>query len=158
MIISTEITYLYSPMTRKTVSSAISIRERAYFTFALSWSNFYHRTRRICKAEFNLKSRFMCYTVLFLRRNCSSFLNYVSRSVLAILRFAFITSLVRFQVKIYCRETQEGERGRETGEREIAQPFVKTFNFIWLLRGATLCGSLYIIYFLMRHTLLHYQA
>lgn len=121
--------------------------------FALSWSNFYHRTWRICKAEFNLKSRFMCYAVLFLRRNCSSFLNYVSRSVLAILRFAFITSLVRFQVKIYCRETRGRKRKRKKREKKIAQPFVKTFNFIWLLRGATLCGSLYIIYFLMRHPL-----
>lgn len=91
-----------------------------YLTFALSWSNFYRRTRRICKAEFNLKSRFMCHTVLFLHRNCSSFLNYVSRSVLTILRFAFITSLVRFQVKIYCRETRGRKRKRKKKEGNCA--------------------------------------
>lgn len=99
----------------------------------------------------------MCQAVLFLRRNCSSFLNYVSRSALAVLRFAFITSLVRFQVKIYCRETRGG-RKREEGKRgeETAPPFVKTFNFIWLLRGTA--AALYVIYFLTRHTMLRQSS
>lgn len=118
MIILTEITYfIFSPTTRKPLShNHDQHRKRAYLTSVVSQSNFYRRTRRICKAKFNLKSRFMCHAVLFLRRNCSSFLNYVSRSALAVLRFAFITSLVRFQVKIYCRETRGG-RKREVEER-----------------------------------------
>lgn len=112
MIIPTEITYfIFSPKTRKPLShNHDQHRKRTYLTSAVSRSNFYRRTRRICKAKFNLKSRFMCHAVLFLRRNCSSFLNYVSRSALAVLRFAFITSLVRFQVKIYCRETRGGRK------------------------------------------------
>lgn len=123
MKILTEITYfIFSPTTRKPLSyNHDQHRKRSYLTSAVSRSNFYRRTRRICKAKFNLKSRFMCHAAaaLFLRRNCSSFLNYVSRSALAVLRFAFIKSLVRFQVKIYCRETRGGRRrkGTERGRK-----------------------------------------